>query len=77
MLIIFCQTVTRATASALGIVGPIALEALTASVDMLGFAPVPGLQPIVKALLDIWDAVQEVDVCLLYLTDAYSLLDLS
>ena len=76
-MLIFCQTVTRATASALGIVGPIALETLTASVDLLGFAPVPGLQPIVKALLNIWDAVQEVDVCILYLTNAYSLLELS
>lgn len=77
MLIVFCQTVTRATTSALGIVGPIVLETLTASVDLLEFAPVPGLQAIVKALLNIWEAVQEVDVCHFYLTDAYSVLDLS
>lgn len=55
------ETVTRATASALGIVGPIALETLAASVDLLEFAPVPGLQSIAKALLNIWEAVQEVD----------------
>lgn len=32
------------------------------SVELLDFAPIPGLQAVAKTLLNIWDALQMVDV---------------
>jgi hypothetical protein len=37
-------------------------EALFIGVDLLDFAPVPGLRPAAQLLLNIWDASQMVDV---------------
>ena len=37
-------------------------EALLTSVDLLEFAPVPGLQTAARTLLQIWDSLQSVDV---------------
>ncbi|KAG6864758.1 hypothetical protein C0991_007317 [Blastosporella zonata] len=54
--------ITReATASVLGTAADIAHEVLLNSVDLLEFAPVPGLAPAARILLQIWDSVQGVD----------------
>lgn len=37
-------------------------EALAAGAEVLEFAPIPGLAQAARVLLDIWDAVQMVDV---------------
>lgn len=37
-------------------------ELLKVGVDFLGFAPIPGLEPAGRALLQIWDTLQQVDV---------------
>jgi len=49
----------------LGTAADITHEALYIGVDFLEFAPVPGLKPVAKLLLDIWDASQKVDVSLM------------
>jgi hypothetical protein len=60
---VFVQKVAQAVASALDIGTDIIHEALFLGVDFLQLAPVPGLAEAAKTLLNIWDAVQQVDVC--------------
>lgn len=48
--------------SALDLGTDILHEALFVGVDLLQLAPVPGLAEAAKTLLNIWDAVQQVDV---------------
>ncbi|KAG6855823.1 hypothetical protein H0H87_010489 [Tephrocybe sp. NHM501043] len=55
------ERVAQATTSVLGTALDIAHEVLLTSVDLLQFAPVPGLAPAAKVLLQIWDCVQGVD----------------
>ncbi len=38
-------------------------EALLLSTDLLEYAPIPGLQNVARTLLQIWDALELVDVC--------------
>ncbi|KAF8890966.1 hypothetical protein BD779DRAFT_1515523 [Infundibulicybe gibba] len=56
------ERVAQAAASVLGTAGDIAHEALLMSVELLDFAPVPGLQTAAKTLLNIWDTLQMVDM---------------
>ena len=37
-------------------------QALVMRVDLLGLAPVPGLRAVAVTLLNVWDALQKVDV---------------
>lgn len=46
----------------LGVAVDVGHEALVISSELLEFAPVPGLRVAAMALLDIWDALQAVDV---------------
>lgn len=46
----------------LGVAGDVTHEALLLSAELLQFAPMPGLEVAARALLDIWDALQMVDV---------------
>lgn len=55
------QRVAQAVHSVLGTAAAATHEALFLSVNLLDFAPIPGLQAAAKTLLDIWDAVQKVD----------------
>ena len=41
-------------------------ELLGLSVELSQFAPIPGLQAAAQTLLNIWDAVEEVDVSFLF-----------
>ncbi|KAF8805001.1 hypothetical protein BYT27DRAFT_7193708 [Phlegmacium glaucopus] len=56
------KRVAQAVVSALGTAADIAHETLYLGVEFLEFAPVPGLRPVAKLLLDIWDASQMVDM---------------
>ncbi|TFK19552.1 TKL/TKL-ccin protein kinase [Coprinopsis marcescibilis] len=56
------KRVAFAVRSCLGNVADITHELLTIGVDLLELAPVPGLAPAAKTLLNIWDAVDGVDV---------------
>ncbi|RDB18261.1 Dual specificity protein kinase splA [Hypsizygus marmoreus] len=56
------QRVAQAAASVLGTTGDIVHEALFLSADFLEFAPIPGLEAAAKTLLNIWDALQLVDM---------------
>ncbi len=38
-------------------------EALLLSTDLLEYAPIPGLQNVARTLLQIWDSLELVDVC--------------
>jgi abelson tyrosine-protein kinase 1 len=40
----------------------VAHEALLLSAELVELAPLPGLAPAAKTLLNIWDAMQDVDV---------------
>jgi len=42
----------------------VAHELLIVGSDFLELAPIPGLSPAARSLLEIWDAVQKVDVSL-------------
>lgn len=37
-------------------------DVLTTGIDLLEFAPIPGLATVARTLLNIWDAVESVDV---------------
>ncbi|KAJ8507429.1 hypothetical protein ONZ45_g10193 [Pleurotus djamor] len=54
--------VASAAKSILSTAGDVTHELLELGVDYLGFAPVPGLQTAAKTLLQIWDALQAVDL---------------
>lgn len=58
----------EAIGGALGTAASIGHEALFAGVDFLRFAPVPGLELAGRILLNIWDAVDMVEVSLMYTT---------
>ena len=55
----------EAIGGALGTAASIGHEVLFAGVDLLRFAPVPGLELVGKTLLNIWDAVDMVEVSLM------------
>ncbi len=55
---------SQAVARILGNSGDIAHELLELTVDLLKFSPVVGLDTVAKALLDVWDALQLVNVSL-------------
>ncbi len=46
----------------LGTAGEVVHELLEVSVDVLKFAPIVGLEEAARTLLNIWDALQLVDV---------------
>jgi abelson tyrosine-protein kinase 1 len=46
----------------LGTAGDVTHELLGLSVELLEFAPIPGLQAAAQTLLNIWDAAEQVDV---------------
>ena len=46
----------------LGNTADVAHETLSAGVDLLEFAPLPGLAPAARTLLEIWDGLYMVDV---------------
>jgi hypothetical protein len=56
------QRVAVAARAVLGTVGDIAHEVLLLSAEFVDLAPLPGLAPAAKTLLNIWDAMQDVDV---------------
>lgn len=60
----------------LGTAGDVAHEALFMSVELLQFAPVPGLSSAALTLLNIWDALQLVDVRPTLLTLENAMIDL-
>ena len=55
----------EAIGGALGVAASIGHEALFFGVDLLRFAPVPGLELAGSILLNIWDAVDKVEVSLM------------
>jgi hypothetical protein len=57
--------VIEAIGGALGTAASIGHEALFFGVDLLRFAPVPGLELAGSILLNIWDAVDMVEVSLM------------
>jgi abelson tyrosine-protein kinase 1 len=56
------QRVAAAARAVLGTVADVAHEALLLSAELVELAPLPGLAPAAKTLLNIWDAMQDVDV---------------
>lgn len=54
----------KAAANVLGTASDVAHEALILSSDLLQFAPIAGLSEAARVLLNIWDALQMVDVCI-------------
>jgi abelson tyrosine-protein kinase 1 len=54
--------VAAAAKSVLGTALLVTHEALTLSTDLLQLAPVPGLAEAARTLLNIWDALESVDV---------------
>ncbi|KIY70000.1 hypothetical protein CYLTODRAFT_371735 [Cylindrobasidium torrendii FP15055 ss-10] len=56
------QRVQRAARSVLGDAVAATHEALALSAELLEFAPVPGLSTVAKTLLQIWDALEGVDM---------------
>ncbi|TFK66401.1 hypothetical protein BDN72DRAFT_961779 [Pluteus cervinus] len=55
------ERVAKAAGSVLGTTVDGVHEALVVGIELLDFVPVPGLQAIAKTLLNIWDAVEQVD----------------
>lgn len=55
------ERVAKAAASVLGTTGDVVHEALLTSVELLEFVPVMGLAAAARTLLNIWDAVQQVN----------------
>ena len=53
---------SKAVVNILGIAEDVGHEALVISSELLEFAPLPGLRVAALALLDIWEALQLVDV---------------
>ncbi|KAL6299815.1 hypothetical protein BKA93DRAFT_569950 [Sparassis latifolia] len=56
------QRVADAAVSIMGVAGDVVHEALLLSSDVVQFSPIPGLQVAARGLLDIWDALQLVDM---------------
>lgn len=56
------QRVIEATASVLGVAAKVAHEGLFIGVDLLRFSPIPGLEIAGAVLLNIWDALELVDM---------------
>jgi hypothetical protein len=52
--------------SVLGTTGVVTHELLVISVGLLDFVPLPGLKVVAETLLNIWDAVEQVDVSFLF-----------
>ncbi|KAI0701586.1 hypothetical protein C8Q76DRAFT_697968 [Earliella scabrosa] len=52
----------RAAANVLSTVGKVVHELLNVGTDVLWFAPIPGLEEAARVLLNIWDALELVDV---------------
>lgn len=59
------QRVIEAIGGVLGTAASIGHEVLFTGVDLLPFAPVPGLQLVASVLLNIWDALDRVEVSLM------------
>ena len=59
------QRVIEATASVLGAAARLTHEALFIGVDFLKFAPVPALEVAGVVLLNIWEAVELIEACLI------------
>lgn len=66
------QRVAEAAANVLGITADVVHELLEVSADALRFAPIVGLEEAARTLLNIWDALQLVDVRVLYVISAAS-----
>ncbi|KAI0753878.1 hypothetical protein C8Q74DRAFT_1307834 [Fomes fomentarius] len=56
------QRVSEAAANVLGVTCDVFHELLEVSVDVLRFAPIVGLEEAARTLLNIWDALQLVDI---------------
>ncbi|KAJ3573275.1 hypothetical protein NP233_g2522 [Leucocoprinus birnbaumii] len=56
------ERVSVAIKSVLDVTLDVAHELLSVGSDFLEFAPIPGLSPAARALLEIWDAMQSVDL---------------
>ncbi|PFH48794.1 hypothetical protein AMATHDRAFT_64627 [Amanita thiersii Skay4041] len=56
------QRVVQAAASVLGNTKDVAHEVLSTGVDLLELAPLPGLAPAARTLLEIWNALETVDM---------------
>ncbi|TFY60519.1 hypothetical protein EVJ58_g5101 [Rhodofomes roseus] len=56
------KRVSEAVVNVLGVAEDVGHEALVISSELLEFAPLPGLRVAATALLDIWEALQMVDV---------------
>ncbi|KZT05047.1 uncharacterized protein LAESUDRAFT_750759 [Laetiporus sulphureus 93-53] len=56
------QRVAAAAVNVLGTAGEATHEVLVVSVELLEFAPLPGLQAAARSLLEIWDALQMVEI---------------
>ncbi len=56
----------EAAVNVLGTAGEVVHELLEVSVDVLKFAPIVGLEEAARTLLNIWDALQLVDVSATY-----------
>ncbi|KAH9924941.1 hypothetical protein B0H21DRAFT_886279 [Amylocystis lapponica] len=56
------ERVAKAAVNVLGTTADVVHEALLISVDVLEFAPLPGLHTAARTLLGIWDALQAVDI---------------
>ena len=61
-LICSFQRVASAVVSVLGTAGDVTHELLRVGVEVVGLAPIPGLEPAARTLLRIWDTLQQVDV---------------
>ncbi|KAG5640616.1 hypothetical protein DXG03_007905, partial [Asterophora parasitica] len=53
--------VTKAAGAVLGTTGDVVHDVLITSMELLEFVPVPGLASAARVLLNIWDALQQVD----------------
>ena len=56
------QRVAEAAVNVLGTASQVVHELLEVGVDVLKFAPIVGLEEAARTLLNIWDALQLVDV---------------
>ncbi|KAI8992697.1 hypothetical protein BD414DRAFT_481927 [Trametes punicea] len=56
------ERVAEAAVNVLGVAGQVIHELLDVSVDVLRFAPIVGLEEAARTLLNIWDALQLVDI---------------
>ena len=56
------KRVAQAASCALYLAGDASHSALLTGIDVMKYAPIPGLEAAGRVLLDIWDAVQQVVV---------------